>query len=387
MAIRPASKCKPGAKGWCVSRVLGTSPVTGKVERLHRHVQGSLRDAKRFENTRVVEFAQQRPPAESTDPNPRFEDVWAEWVKLQPRSPKWKYTMEGMLRCSIVPHLGHRRLGQLTATHVEKMVGFWMEKGRCAAEGRRYGQTVKRIVMWGDREGWMVHPSMFKPLQLPEVVAQEPLPPQADWVKRLLAFTPQRSDAWWKAALTVDLALGLRVGELAGLKVKDVDLQTGVVSIVRQITRLRQDGDGNGPTFREALVKGKLSRRIRLHPEALDALRAYMEAEWEDVDGVGEAYLFSPVADHSRPFHPTSLGAKFRWACRQAGLPDTFKKHHTRRLVANRLIQQGATINDLMAWMGWSELETAKHYIRITTDEDRLEGLAAMIGRVWREVR
>lgn len=108
-----------------------------------------------------------------------------------------------------------------------------------------------------------------------------------DQVAALLALelTP-----WWKAYITVAVMLGLRPGELGGLRWADVDTPAGVIRV--RVAAKRQAGAGQMVI---AELKTEASKRTLRMPAtvavALAALRRVQAAErlaagaaWHDLD-------------------------------------------------------------------------------------------------------
>ncbi len=101
----------------------------------------------------------------------------------------------------------------------------------------------------------------------------------------------------------IDLAIGLRRGELLGLKWSDIDLKKGIIHVRRQI--LRQNGKAV-----EAPLKTKNSyRNIAIGADAIEVLR--------DMDQTSEYVFPSP---RGGPMSPDSVLYMLQRVLKRAGL-------------------------------------------------------------------
>ncbi len=104
----------------------------------------------------------------------------------------------------------------------------------------------------------------------------------------------------------IELATGLRRGELLGLKCEDIDLEQGVIQVRRQVARVAKE-------VVEAPLKTKNSyRSVTIGAEAAGILKG----QKEQVDGV---YVFpSPTGG---PISPDSVLHMLHRVLKRAGLP------------------------------------------------------------------
>jgi integrase len=140
----------------------------------------------------------------------------------------------------------------------------------------------------------------------------------------------------------LELATGLRRGEIMGLKWQDINFQKGELRVQRILSRLPRQLSGKG--YVEAEVKTAKSRRkIILAPFALEALRQQRERQLVERTKAGEAW-----EDHDYVFC-TSLGTHLNPArdildllksfLKKADLPD-IRFHDLRHSVASLLFAE-----------------------------------------------
>jgi len=219
---------------------------------------------------------------------------------------------------------------------------------------------------------WLPLRSLFRMLVEHGALKENPLAtialPKKDPAQRLLVSDEElvrvleaagRQRSTWRAArdqavLAVLIFTGVRRGELINLRVGDVALMEKTLHV------------SNG--------KGGKARTIPLCDEAKSYLARWLEARPE----VQHDYLF--ITDEVRRLAENGLHALVETAKTIAGLAgaDNIKPHSMRHAAATRLMQNGADLRSVMAWLGHSNLQTTAVYLH--TDEARLQSIAHFAG-------
>jgi integrase/recombinase XerC len=148
---------------------------------------------------------------------------------------------------------------------------------------------------------------------------------------------PGRRD---RAILEVLYASGVRVAELSGLDLEDVDLREGSVRV---------------------LGKGRKERVVPLGTKAVEALRAYLGAR---EGGRG------PVYRNARGGRLTvrSLHRIVRARARAAGLAGRVTPHTLRHTFATHLLDAGADLRLIQELLGHARLTTTQRYTHVSAD-------------------
>jgi len=172
-------------------------------------------------------------------------------------------------------------------------------------------------------------PHAREPRKLPVVLS-------AQEVVRFLDAVPNLKS---RVALTTAYAAGLRVSEVARLKIADIDSR-------RMVIRVEQG-------------KGGKDRYVMLSPQLLRILRRYYQLEQP------RHWLFAG-RDRSRPLSSEVLHA----ACRSAGAAATLGKrvtvHTLRHSFATHLLEAGTDIRIIQALLGHSNVSTTVLYTRVS---------------------
>ena len=176
-----------------------------------------------------------------------------------------------------------------------------------------------------------------EPLKLPTVLS-------ADEVVRFLEAV---SSLKARVALTTAYAAGLRVSEVAALKIGDIPGSSPGTSR-RMVMRIEH---GKGGKERHALLSQTL----------LGILRAYWRLARPPL------YLF-PGRTPDKPVEANVLYAACRSATAAAGLDKRVSAHVLRHSFATHLLEQGANLRVIQVLLGHENLSTTARYTRVSTE-------------------
>ncbi len=159
----------------------------------------------------------------------------------------------------------------------------------------------------------------------------------ADEVTRFLEAV---SSLKCRVALTTAYSAGLRVSEVVGIRIDDIDSR-------RMVIHVRHG-------------KGDRDRYVMLSQQLLTILRAY----WKRTRP--RQFLF-PGRDDGHPLQQTTLHAACRSAAKAAGLGKRVTIHTLRHSFATHLLEQGADIRIIQALLGYRSLSTTARYTQVST--------------------
>lgn len=181
----------------------------------------------------------------------------------------------------------------------------------------------------------------------------------------------------WAALLEMGLWTGLRFGEIAGLRRRDVDLGRRIVRVHRSIARTRSEG---------VIAKGTKSdagmRDQRIPSNLVIVLERHLKA---NVGRSKDALLFpSSAGTHlaNSTFYGKVPGTGWYAARAAAGHP-ALHFHDLRATGATLLAQNGATEAEIMEWLGDSTPQAAQRYVRAA--RSRMDMLTDRLGTMATE--
>ena len=181
---------------------------------------------------------------------------------------------------------------------------------------------------------------------LPEVLSVED-------VLGLLEAPRLDSQVYWrdKAVLEVLYATGVRVSELIGLKIANIDLDLGLCTV---------------------WGKGSKERMVPLGGPALLALQRYLrDVRPELYRGSGGGHVF--LNRKGGPLSRTAIWSLVREAARAAGLTKKVSPHTLRHTFATHLLEGGADLVAVQELLGHADISTTQIYTHV--DREYLRGV------------
>lgn len=147
-----------------------------------------------------------------------------------------------------------------------------------------------------------------------------------------------------RAMLSLAYASGLRVSELAGLTLNDLDLQRGVVA---------------------AFGKGGKRRLVPIGEVALGHLEAYLARRDElGRDRPGSTAVFRSPSGNA--LTRQAIWKIVRRTARAAGIRDSAHPHQLRHSFASHLLAGGADLRAVQAMLGHVDVSTTEIYTHVT---------------------
>jgi integrase len=273
----------------------------------------------------------------------------------------------------LIPGLGAHRLTKLEPEHLERFYKKMQDNGSSAGTAHQAHRTVRAALNEARRRRHLTeNPATIA--KAPRLVEEEVVPYTVEEVQRLLEVAGrQRNAARWVIAL----ALGLRQGEVLGLKWTDVDFDLGVLVVHRGRLRPRYQhgcGDtcGRKPGYcpqkvnvrretketksragrRPIGVPDELMKLLVQHREKQDRERTIARDLW-----VEKGYVFtSPTGE---PLNPNTDHHKWKELLEAAGLRDG-RLHDARHTAGTILLILGVPDTVVDAIMGWEPGQSAR---------------------------
>lgn len=273
----------------------------------------------------------------------------------------------GAAKNYILPTFGHRRLDEITFTHVNE----WRQQlvsppldpatGQPARNPLQPASVARLLNTFHAFLSFAVANDVVD--RLPKKWPRQEVPEKEqrflsfDETDRLLAApapaSPKPWTAWkWRvyhAMVIVAARTGLRHGELTGLRWKNVDLDRGVLWVRESISR----------TGKRKSPKGKKHREVPLSNDAMRALRSIRQDRWEPVFTVDGSILMPHQTDEA-----------LRLLCRAAGiLPIGW--HTLRHTFASHMVMRGVAISTVQAYMGHANIRDTQRYSHLSPEIKR----------------
>jgi integrase len=277
-----------------------------------------------------------------------FEHYAQAWMDARAhKEPKTLEGDEAMLRLHVLPRFGRCAVGDIEHDDVQAFVSAQIRSGVSAGTVRKRYRVVYGVLRQAVR-GKAVPVNVAAGIDLPTARRKERPFLTAAEVELLAdaATCPQRSPGAYHPdhGLRIRFAAytGMRAAEIAGLRVRNVDLMRGVVH-VRETTVVASRTVHEGrPT------KTKQERTLVLPSFLVDMLRDHMAP----VAKQPNAYVFGTAR------HNTWARVHFRPAVAQAGLDELLTFHDLRHTCVAMLIDQGAQPKAIADHLGHATITT-----------------------------
>lgn len=292
-------------------------------------------------------------------------DIWFEnYAKIRVR-PSSHATYKGYIENHIKPHIGSIPLEKLTTLQVQNLYKKLLNGGRVErteSASQPKGLSVKTVrnihqvlssAIDFAKSQKLIAVNPTEGCALPKLEHREMKTLTAD---QLAVFLQKAKRSGVYEMYYLELATGLRRGELLGLKWEDVDLDNSVLHIRRQIARI------NGEVV-EAPLKTKNSyRTLSIGADAVEILR-------EQKQKTNSEYMFpSPTGG---PISPDSVLNMLHRVLKRAGLPKV-RFHDLRHTFATLALQNGVDVKTVSGMLGhYSAGFTLDTYAHVTTQAQR----------------
>jgi integrase/recombinase XerC len=248
----------------------------------------------------------------------------------------------GRSQCQTVDHVDARLMRRYMAFLSERRYARRTIARKASAVRAMLTWAVSRNLLQTNPASDVAAPKLDKPL--PKVMRQ------ADAI-RLMDLPPDDEPMGLRDRAVLELlyASGLRVSELCGLDVDDVDLRAGVVQVTG---------------------KGRKQRRIPFGQPANDAIRRYVsDARLALMDGRNSTpALF--LNGRGRRLGPRSVRAMItKYLRSEGGTP--ISPHTLRHSFATHLLDGGADLRAVQELLGHESLSTTQIYTHVSTERLR----------------
>jgi integrase len=301
---------------------------------------------------------------------------WLDNVAKESVGPNAWQAYAYAVRLHLVPKLGSHKLKALKPEHLERMYTKAIAEGRSASYVHQWHRTIRTALGEAERRGYIARnpASLARP---PKIVDKEVEPYTVEEMRRILETAAKdRNSARWAIAL----ALGLRQGEVLGLKWIDIDFETNTLQVRR--TRLRPDWEHGcengtcgtkagycpqrrnrrpetGPTKSSAGnraigLPGELAALLKQQRAEQAAERAHAGDQWQE-----GGWVFT--RPNGRSLVLRSDWQDWKTLIKAAGVPNK-RLHDARHTAATVLLSLQVAERTSMGIMGWSSSAMVKRY-------------------------
>lgn len=326
-------------------------------------------------------------------------ETWLEhWLETiaKPSLKRSSYNAySNAVRTHLIPGLGKHKLERLEPEHLESLYRRMIENGASPGNAHQVHRTVRTALGEALRRGAVTR-NVGALAKAPKLTADEIEPYTVSEVQAILrAAKRRRNSARWAVAL----ALGLRQGEVLGLRWRDIDLDTGTLRVRKTRPRPEYAHGCGGDCGRKP---GYCRRRIQTTPDEVDTksaagnrviglpdqlvelLKLHREEQEEERRLAGSLWSESGrvfTKPTGEPLNPNSDYHAWKALLKRAGVRDA-RLHDARHTAATVLLVLRVPERTVMAIMGWSSTAMAARYQHVT-DPIRRDVASRVGGLIW----
>ncbi len=282
-----------------------------------------------------------------------FLEEWLEHLEHTERSPATVQNYKDMTAYYIAPKVGRVKLTDLAPRHVEKMQRDIVKDGKSPRTARLARSVVRAALRKAERDGLVARnvAALAEPVKADH---REKQSMTVEQVKQLIATAEGTRD---EAPMVLLLTLGLRRGELLGLKWSDIDLKAGTIRVSRALKRTDHGLEASDTKTTRS------QRTLHLAPIAVTALKAHRKGQAEErlragEHWVGDDWLFTNA--WGGPIDPDNFRHRFVALCDDAGIGH-WSPHAARHTAGSLMFEHGADLKVVSEALGHSS-------IRVTAD-------------------
>ena len=342
----------------------GHDPSTGKqvIKSVLGKTQAEVKEKlkKAMDDTQKVDFTKSGKYTVGIWMDEWFENV----AKIKVRASSHQ-TYRGYIDNHIKPNIGNIPIEKLTTMDLQKFYRKLLSKGRVerieskdqpkglsAKTVRNINQVISSAMDLAVAQK-IIPANPTNACALPKIEHQEM---QTIPAEQLQAFLQEAKATGVYEMYYIELATGLRRGELLGLKWQDIDWKNGVIKVRRQVARV----DGQ---IKEAPLKTKNSyRTVTISQQTIEVLK-------EQKKKTNDTYVFP--SPNGGPISPDSVNNMLKRVLERAGIPKV-RFHDLRHTFATIALQNGVDIKTVSGMLGhFSAGFTLDTYAHVTTSAQK----------------
>lgn len=252
----------------------------------------------------------------------------------------------------IVPYFKNIQLQKLQPVHVQRFYSTLLKKGLSPNTVRHHHANIHKCLDYALKMG-LVSRNVSDAVTLPKMEKYKANFYDGKQIQKLLKVV---KDTYIETPVTVTIAMGLRRGEVLGLKWENVNLDTAEMLIINNRVRSGDKGIIDKTTKTESSI-----RTLSIPDYIVKYLKQLKLKQEQNKKWVfGDTYIdkdYVCCRDDGKPLEVTYVSQVFKKVLEDNKLPH-IRFHDLRHSNASYLLKQGVSIKELQGWLGHSSFTT-----------------------------
>lgn len=286
-----------------------------------------------------------------------FKDWAYEWLENNPGKRETSYARdEIIIRIHLVPAFGTRSLARISPLDVQKAVNLWSTKSAPHTVHRQYRALA--AIMHAAVNCDLLVKTPCRGIKLPRIPRRKMVTLDGPTLAKLVDALGE-----YGAMASVGAMLGLRWGEVAGLRVCDLDLLNRRIQVVQQVTRTKAGESVISTPKTEAGV-----RTLSIPPSLATELASHLQQRGLTAANAGALVFSEP---NGQPLRYSNWRSRVWKPAREAVGMTTLGFHDLRRANATAMVAAGVDIKTAQTRLGHADARmTLNIYAQATSKAD-----------------
>lgn len=323
----------------------------------HRHravVLGRFRTKKEAQRAAEAFLRPHNQGAHQPQADMTLTDFWFNFFEPE-MLPTLKISTRKLYRCltrkHLLPYFGSQKMCDIARVHVQQFIGTKQRQGYSTETLGHFRDLLSKLLGTAVSWGWLpANPARGAKLP-PMERRREPRVLSPDEVGKISKSLPEPA----RAIFLLGVTTGLRIGELIGLQVRDIDFSGRLLFVRRTVYR----GDVGTPKTRGN------ERRIPLADFAVQMLRQYLEGRTVQSEWLFPSDAGTVLDDRNL------IRRQVEPMCDRLGIP-RFSWHSLRHTFSTMAGNIGVALPLLQSVLGHTSSETTAIYTHPLEAEKRL---------------
>lgn len=217
-------------KKWQVTIDLGYDPITGKRNRKFKGGFKTKKEAIAFANSYSVDIANGLNVIDNKIPLKTFILSWYNDYKVNTLSINTRTNYQSRINNYIIPYLGNIELGKLTTAMVQQFYNNLIKKGLKPNTCKKIIEVIRGCYKYAKKL------NLVKSIPTDiENIKEDPSKIVIWTDSDLKYFLNQIKESWLYIPVLIISLTGIRIGELCGLRWKNIDLNNGIITVCEQV--------------------------------------------------------------------------------------------------------------------------------------------------------